>query len=75
MPTGYSLPHDTPLIKQAKINSVVTSNVSISLSSILQLSYSLKKMKIMLLVKYDVIKSHTLICLGEVQGGLWDDEG
>ncbi|XP_026231878.1 nebulin isoform X5 [Anabas testudineus] len=27
MPTGYSLPHDTPLIKQAKINSVVTSNV------------------------------------------------
>ncbi|XP_044071728.1 nebulin isoform X21 [Siniperca chuatsi] len=27
MPTGYSLPHDTPLIKQAKKNSVVTSNV------------------------------------------------
>nr|XP_046261004.1 nebulin isoform X30 [Scatophagus argus] len=27
MPTGYSLPHDTPLIKQAKMNSVVTSNV------------------------------------------------
>uniref|UniRef100_A0A3Q1HC41 SH3 domain-containing protein n=1 Tax=Anabas testudineus TaxID=64144 RepID=A0A3Q1HC41_ANATE len=65
MPTGYSLPHDTPLIKQAKINSVVTSNVSISLSSILQLSYSLKKMKIMFLVKYVVIKSHNLICLGE----------
>ncbi|XP_065818621.1 nebulin isoform X8 [Labrus bergylta] len=27
MPTGYSLPNDTPLIKQAKMNSVVTSNV------------------------------------------------
>ncbi|KAK5614263.1 hypothetical protein CRENBAI_005311 [Crenichthys baileyi] len=27
MPTGYSLPSDTPLIKQAKMNSVVTSNV------------------------------------------------
>ncbi|XP_029936222.1 nebulin [Myripristis murdjan] len=27
MPTGYSLPHDTPLIKQAKNNSIVTSNV------------------------------------------------
>ncbi|XP_034550527.1 nebulin [Notolabrus celidotus] len=27
MPTGYSLPKDTPLIKQAKLNSVVTSNV------------------------------------------------
>ncbi|CAJ1079111.1 nebulin isoform X9 [Xyrichtys novacula] len=27
MPTGYSLPHDTPLIKQAKKNSVITSNV------------------------------------------------
>ncbi|XP_037542718.1 nebulin isoform X2 [Nematolebias whitei] len=27
MPTGYSLPNDTPLIKQAKINRVVTSNV------------------------------------------------
>ncbi|XP_030284302.1 nebulin isoform X29 [Sparus aurata] len=27
MPTGYSLPKDTPLIKQAKKNSVVTSNV------------------------------------------------
>ncbi|XP_027878909.1 nebulin isoform X27 [Xiphophorus couchianus] len=26
MPTGYSLPSDTPLIKQAKMNSVVTSN-------------------------------------------------
>ncbi|XP_069011096.1 nebulin [Embiotoca jacksoni] len=26
MPTGYSLPHDTPLIKQAKMNTVVTSN-------------------------------------------------
>lgn len=28
MPTGYSLPYDTPLNKQAKANSVVTSNVS-----------------------------------------------
>lgn len=28
MPTGYSLPHDTPLIKQAKLNSVINSNVS-----------------------------------------------
>ncbi|XP_074551161.1 nebulin [Halichoeres trimaculatus] len=27
MPTGYSLPNDTPLIKQAKKNSVITSNV------------------------------------------------
>uniref|UniRef100_A0A3B4XJE7 Nebulin n=1 Tax=Seriola lalandi dorsalis TaxID=1841481 RepID=A0A3B4XJE7_SERLL len=27
MPTGYSLPHDTPLIKQVKANSVVSSNV------------------------------------------------
>ncbi|TKS67790.1 Nebulin [Collichthys lucidus] len=27
MPTGYSLPHDTPLIKQAKMNSVITSSV------------------------------------------------
>ncbi|XP_029980825.1 nebulin [Sphaeramia orbicularis] len=27
MPTGYSLPHDTPIIKQVKQNSVVTSNV------------------------------------------------
>ncbi|KAM3607131.1 uncharacterized protein V6R79_002158 [Siganus canaliculatus] len=27
MPTSYSLPHDTPLIKQAKANSIVTSNV------------------------------------------------
>uniref|UniRef100_A0A4W6DPW1 Nebulin n=1 Tax=Lates calcarifer TaxID=8187 RepID=A0A4W6DPW1_LATCA len=27
MPTGYSLPHDTPLIKQVKMNSVVASNV------------------------------------------------
>ncbi|XP_049905280.1 nebulin isoform X23 [Epinephelus moara] len=27
MPTGYSLPHDTPLIKQAKLNSVINSNV------------------------------------------------
>ncbi|XP_040003665.1 nebulin [Xiphias gladius] len=27
MPTGYSLPHDTPLIKQVKKNSVITSNV------------------------------------------------
>ncbi|CAN9498499.1 unnamed protein product [Ophioblennius macclurei] len=27
MPTGYSLPHDTPLIKQAKKNSVVSSDV------------------------------------------------
>ncbi|XP_076012475.1 nebulin [Genypterus blacodes] len=27
MPTGYSLPHDTPLIKQVKLNSIVTSNV------------------------------------------------
>uniref|UniRef100_A0A672HDN2 Nebulin n=1 Tax=Salarias fasciatus TaxID=181472 RepID=A0A672HDN2_SALFA len=27
MPTGYSLPHDTPLITQAKKNSVVSSNV------------------------------------------------
>ncbi|XP_071775705.1 nebulin [Centroberyx gerrardi] len=27
MPTGYSLPHDTPLLKQAKSNSVVTSDV------------------------------------------------
>uniref|UniRef100_A0A8C7Z4Q9 Nebulin n=1 Tax=Oryzias sinensis TaxID=183150 RepID=A0A8C7Z4Q9_9TELE len=26
MPTGYSLPNDTPLIKQAKINKVVTSS-------------------------------------------------
>lgn len=29
MPTGYSLPHDTPLIKQAKLNTVVSSNVSL----------------------------------------------
>lgn len=42
MPTGFSLPHDTPLIKQAKINSVITSNVSVSLSSVLQLSCSLE---------------------------------
>lgn len=28
MPTGFTLPHDTPLIKQAKMNTVVTSNVS-----------------------------------------------
>lgn len=28
MPTGYSLPHDTPLIKQVKLNTVVSSNVS-----------------------------------------------
>ncbi|XP_027131940.1 nebulin isoform X6 [Larimichthys crocea] len=27
MPTGYSLPHDTPLIKQAKMNSIITSSV------------------------------------------------
>ncbi|TRY59272.1 hypothetical protein DNTS_016356 [Danionella cerebrum] len=27
MPTGYSLPYDTPLNKQAKANSIVTSNV------------------------------------------------
>ncbi|XP_062257985.1 nebulin isoform X12 [Platichthys flesus] len=27
MPTGYSLPHDTPIIKQVKLNSTVTSNV------------------------------------------------
>uniref|UniRef100_A0A665W3G4 Nebulin n=1 Tax=Echeneis naucrates TaxID=173247 RepID=A0A665W3G4_ECHNA len=27
MPTGYSLPHDTPLIKQVKANSVISSNV------------------------------------------------
>ncbi|XP_041662383.1 nebulin isoform X3 [Cheilinus undulatus] len=27
MPTGYSLPHDTPLIKQVKMNSIITSNV------------------------------------------------
>ncbi|XP_071337112.1 nebulin isoform X4 [Trachinotus anak] len=27
MPTGYSLPHDTPLIKQVKANSIVASNV------------------------------------------------
>ncbi|KAM9850923.1 nebulin [Aulostomus maculatus] len=27
MPTGYSLPHDTPLIKQVKHNSVVSSDV------------------------------------------------
>ncbi|XP_069389533.1 nebulin isoform X6 [Paralichthys olivaceus] len=27
MPTGYSLPYDTPLIKQVKLNSTVTSNV------------------------------------------------
>ncbi|XP_015251988.1 PREDICTED: nebulin isoform X15 [Cyprinodon variegatus] len=27
MPTGFSLPSDTPLLKQAKMNSVVTSNV------------------------------------------------
>ncbi|KAM8857264.1 nebulin isoform 35-T37 [Synchiropus picturatus] len=27
MPTGYSLPHDTPLIKQVKHNSLVASNV------------------------------------------------
>ncbi|XP_056146105.1 nebulin [Lampris incognitus] len=27
MPTGYSLPHDTPLIKQVKTNSLVTSDV------------------------------------------------
>ncbi len=28
MPTGYSLPHDTPLIKQVKKNTIVTSDVS-----------------------------------------------
>lgn len=28
MPTGYSLPHDTPLIKQVKLNTVVSSSVS-----------------------------------------------
>lgn len=28
MPTGYSLPHDTPLIKQAKMNSIITSSVN-----------------------------------------------
>ncbi|KAG9349333.1 hypothetical protein JZ751_027776, partial [Albula glossodonta] len=27
MPTGYSLPADTPLIKQAKTNSIINSNV------------------------------------------------
>ncbi|XP_058468776.1 nebulin isoform X5 [Solea solea] len=27
MPTGYSLPHDTPLIKQVKLNSHISSNV------------------------------------------------
>lgn len=27
MPTGYTLPYDTPLNKQAKANSIVTSNV------------------------------------------------
>ncbi|XP_049340916.1 nebulin isoform X46 [Astyanax mexicanus] len=27
MPTGYSLPHDTPLIKQAKATSIICSNV------------------------------------------------
>jgi len=31
MPTGYSLSSDTPLIKQAKKNSVVSSNVGFSL--------------------------------------------
>lgn len=27
MPTGYTLPYDTPLNKQAKANSIITSNV------------------------------------------------
>lgn len=31
MPTGFSLPHDTPLIKQVKLNSLNTSDVSGSL--------------------------------------------
>lgn len=33
MPTGYTLPYDTPLNKQAKANSIVTSNVQEYLNS------------------------------------------
>lgn len=32
MPSGYSLPYDTPLNKQAKANSIITSNVREHLS-------------------------------------------
>lgn len=72
MPTGFSLPHDTPLIKQAKINSVITSNVSVSLSSVLRLSNSFESNSVILLVQFHVAKSHTFsfICPGQVQGGL-----
>jgi len=34
MPTGYTLPYDTPLNKQAKANSIVTSNVREHLKSL-----------------------------------------
>lgn len=29
MPTGYSLPHDTPITNQVKKNSTIISNVSV----------------------------------------------
>lgn len=68
MPTGFSLPHDTPLIKQAKMNSVVTSNVS---------PPQYRTIFFFCCWCFGVTGSHAFafICAGEIQGGLRDDEG
>lgn len=60
MPTGYTLPYDTPLNKQAKANSIVTSNVREHLNS-----QNKKRVKC-----YDCISSDVPISVDEVQGSL-----
>lgn len=60
MPTGYSLPYDTPLNKQAKANSIITSNVRE------HLSFQNKKE----ITFYECISSDVPMSVDEVQGSL-----
>lgn len=60
MPTGYTLPYDTPLNKQAKANSIITSNVRKHLHFQNQ-----KEIKC-----YECISSDILTSVDEVQGSL-----
>lgn len=70
MPTGYSLPNDTPLIKQAKKNSVVTSSVSaVTAISRPVMPFFLLQSKVFAHV-FLISALFTFICAGEVQGSL-----
>ncbi len=60
MPTGYTLPYDTPLNIQAKANSIITSNVRDT--SV----FKIKKE----ITFYECISSDVPMSVDEVQGSL-----